>query len=133
MIKYLLVLALSVPAFASELHVECKMIEQAFRNQFTIEFTSPTNAGTAESLALNFNLKKVGRDTQAEELNLVRDLSVTKFEAGEITTKPFFVITSADRNADPVYVNILVDYPQPLSSVIRFQDGMTYFSTCKSI
>lgn len=127
----LLALVFSFSAMAKTVDVECKMIEQAFRNQFAVEFSFDDEAQDFEDMELNLSFKKNGRDTNTEDLTLVRSGTIKMIAAGEWTREAVFILNSTDRALDPIYVNLVVGTPSPLSSTIRFTDGMTYFSSCK--
>lgn len=127
-----LTLLLSLPAFAKTVNVECKMIPQAFRNQFSIEFSFDDEAATFEDKAFDFRIRPNGRDTQTTDLNLVRTGNITVIPGGEITKYPFMILTSVDKEDEVTYMNLVVNFPENLTSTIRFKDGMTYTSTCKT-
>lgn len=127
-----LALMFSLPAFAKTVDVECKMISQAFRNQFSIEFSFDDEAATFENKAFDFRIRPNGRDTETTDLNLVRSGTITVIPAGELTKLPFMILTSVDKEDEVTYMNLVVNFPQNLTSTIRFKDGMTYTSTCKT-
>ena len=127
-----LALMFSLPAFAKTVDVECKMISQAFRNQFSIEFSFDDEAATFEDKAFDFRIRPNGRDTQTTDLSLVRSGNITVVPGGEITKFPFMILTSIDKEDEVTYMNLVVNFPENLTSTIRFKDGMTYTSSCKT-
>ncbi len=127
---FALALMLSLPALAKTVAVECKMISQAFRNQFAIEFNVDDEATTFEDKAFDFSIRPNGRDTETTELNLVRTGTITVFPAGELTKFPFFVLTSVDKEEEVVYMNLVVNFPDKFTSTLRFKDGSAYAGTC---
>lgn len=127
-----LALLFSLPAMAKTVDVECTYIENAFRSQFTIEFSIDDEAATFEDKSFEFTLRPNGRDAETSELDLVRTGTLTVFPANVITKFPFFVLTSVVKDEEVQLMNIVVDFPEKLASTIRFKDGRTYNSTCKS-
>jgi len=125
-----LALMLSLPAMAKTVDVECTYVENAFRNQFTIEFSFDDEAATFEDKSFEFTLRPNGRNAETSELGLARTGTLTVFPADVITKFPFFVLTSVVKDDEVQLMNIVVDFPGKLTSTIRFKNGMTYNSTC---
>jgi hypothetical protein len=125
-----LALMFSLPAFAKTVDVECKIISEAFRNQFTIEFSFDDEATTFEDKAFDFTMRPNGRNPEITELSLVRSGTITVIPGGEITKYPFMILTSVDKEEEVQYMNLVVNYPEKLTSTIRFKNGMAYNSTC---
>ena len=130
---FALAILISLPVFAKTVDVECVMKEQAYRNQFAIEFSFDDAATTFEDKAFDFKVRKnTGRDAQTTELNLVRSGTIKAIPAGELTRKPYVLLTSIDKEADVTYMNLVVDFPQNFTSTLRFKDGWTFAGTCKT-
>lgn len=127
-----LFLILTGLASAAEVKVTCSMSDVTYVNQFSLEGSFENTTGSFEAQNFVIDLRPAGNARDTRVIDVVRDGTVTAFPAGQLTLKPFFVITSADRNEDLVYINLVVDYPAPLTSQVRFADGMTYSSICQS-
>lgn len=129
---FALLLTLTSFAYSAEVTVTCTKSDVTTVNQFSLEGTFENTTGTFEAQSFVLDLRPAGTARDTRVIDVVRDGSVTAFPAGQLTLKPFFVITSADRNEDLVYINLVVDYPAPLTSQLRFADGTTFYSLCKS-
>lgn len=130
---FAIAMLISLPVFAKTVNVECVMKEQAYRNQFAIEFSFDDEATTFEDQAFDFKVRKnTGRDAETTELNLVRSGTIKAVPAGELTRKPYVILTSIDKEADVPYMNLVVDFPQNFTSTLRFKDGWTFAGTCKT-
>ena len=130
---FALAILFALPAFAKTVNVECVMKEQAYRNQFAIEFSFDDEATTFEDQSFDFKVRKnTGRDAETTDLNLVRSGTIKAFPAGELTRKPYVILTSIEKDADVPYMNLVVDFPQNFTSTLRFKDGWTFAGTCKT-
>lgn len=122
-------------ALAGELSFSCEMNSDiTYKNQFALKVTGvDKDATTFENLELDFTFRRAGRDSQLERLSVTRDGMLSVFPEGLFAKGVSYGLVSAVKN-DPVeYIGIFVDFAGFFHAHIRMLDGMTYFSTCKSL
>ncbi len=120
-------------AHAADVQIKCEMRDVAYVSQFNLELSVDAEADVLSDVGLDLELRSAGTARDTRSLSITREFTLRQFPAGELSLKPFFVMTSVGRNLEPVYVNLAVNYPQAFSSQIRFADGTTFFSTCKTV
>jgi|GEM_PF-2061260 hypothetical protein len=127
-----LLIALSGFAHAAEVTVECNMSEITTSSQFSLVGTFENTSGTIDNASFVLDLRSAGTARETRTVDVTREATVVAFPAGQLTLKPFFVVTSVLKGDDVEFINLLVDYPAPLSSQVRLLDGTTFFSICKT-
>lgn len=129
---FALLIALTSFAHAAEVTVECTMSDITYTNQFSVTGTYENTTGTMDNASFELDLRSAGHARETRTVNVARETSIVAFPAGQLTVKPFFVVTSALKGDDVEFINLVVDYPAPLSSQVRLLDGTTFFSICKT-
>ncbi len=113
--------------------VECLMNDITTVRQFELKATFDKSTGKFENKDLDLTLRALGPNRDTRELNLTRDGSIVDYPANVITKNPFVVINTIDKDAEVQMVNLLVDFPTALASVVRLSTGEMFRSTCKSV
>lgn len=135
-----LALILSLLSFAAwgntiteNIKVECVMNDITTIRQFSHHATFDLSTGTFENKNIDLTLRVLGPSQETNDVSVTREGNIVNYPAGVITKNPFYMITSVDKNSDIQFINILVDFPTPLSSIVRLSTGETFRSTCKSV
>ena len=136
--KLALLLALfSGSVFANSItdnvEVECLMNDITTVRQFELKATFDKSTGKFENKDIDLTLRVLGPSRDTRELSLARDGSIMDYPANVITKNPFVVINTIDKDAEVQMINLLVDFPTSLASVVRLSTGETFRSTCKSV
>lgn len=133
--KYLFLAVLfSVSAFASEVSFKCDFSDLTAVSQFAMEAHNvQVEDGKFSNTEFDFSLRKSGRDSQVERLVVTRDGSIQPLNAGINPRFKAMRLSSVIKGAEVEYINILFGAVPPLSSQVRFSNGMTYFGTCKAL
>ena len=108
------------------------MSEITTSSQFSLVGTFENTSGTIDNASFVLDLRSAGTARETRTVDVTREATVVAFPAGQLTLKPFFVVTSVLKGDDVEFINLLVDYPAPLSSQVRLLDGTTFFSICKT-
>ena len=131
---FVLLTLLAKVAVAGELGVKCQFTDITYRNQFSLDATSVIlEENQFFNTAFDFELRKAGPSAKIDRMSITRDGFIKIFEAGTIGQKRSIQLASVIKGADVELINLLLDYPGPLTSQIRFLDGTTFFSTCRSL
>lgn len=136
--KLALILALlSSAAFAQSItenvKVECEMNDVTTIRQFSLAATFDLSSGKFENKDLDLTLRALGPARETNDLSVTRDGHIVSYPADVITKKPFYLITTFDKDAEVHLINVLVDFPTPMASLVRLSTGETFRSTCKSV
>ncbi len=136
--KLAILLALcSTSVWANEItnnvKVECLMNDITTVRQFELKATFDKSSGKFENKDLDLLLRVLGPTRDTSELSLTRDGSILDYPADVITKNPFVVINTIDKEAEVQMINLLVDFPNSLASIVRLSTGETFRSTCKSV
>lgn len=136
--KLALLLALSsgsvfANSITDNVKVECLMNEITTVRQFELKATFDKSTGKFENKDLDLTLRVLGPSRNTREFSIARDGSILDYPANVITKNPFVLINTIDKDAEVQMINLLVDYPTSLASVVRLSSGETFRSTCKSV
>ena len=136
--KLALILALiSGAAFAQSItenvKVECVMSDVTTLRQFSLAATFDLSSGKFENKDLDLTLRVLGPSRETNDVSVTRDGNIVSYPAEVITKNPFYVITTVDKDAEVQLINVLVDFPTKLASIVRLSTGETFRSTCKSV
>lgn len=120
-------------SITDNVQVECLMNDITTVRQFELKATFDKSTGSFDNKDLDLTLRVLGPSRNTRELNLTRDGSILDYPGNVITKNPFVVINTIDKDAEVQMINLLVDYPTPLASVVRLSTGEVFRSTCKSV
>ena len=113
--------------------VECVMNDVTTIRQFSFTATFDLSSGTFENKNIDLTLRASGPARETNDLSVTRDGNIVTYPADVITKKPFYLITTFDKDAEVQLINVLVDFPTPIASLVRLSTGETFRSTCKSV
>lgn len=136
--KLLVLLSFALVAgqvFAKEVKFKCEMNQDiTYKGQFSLDTVSfDDEAKSFSDLDFNFTFKKAGYNSQSEQVDVTRDGNIVIFPAGTFSQKQVFSLTSAVKGDDIEFIGVNVDLAGAFTSQVRLANGITYFSSCKSL
>lgn len=128
---------LSIPAFGATttFDISCTTPGLHYLNSFSfegsIEATETETGWKIYSTRPSMTVRRAGFETETEEVTLPSMKGdIKKIDNRNLTKRPFYNVklTAFDKSA---FVNLNLNYPNPLSSFIRLANGHTFKATCK--